>query len=204
MATREQAVFEFEAIREMVKDKNMRLAAQWEEDWKALIAIIMSAVTRDEVTIEVCEKLFEKYPSLETLGKAETSDVEKIIMPVNFYINKTKYIIETSRILSGKKIPDNVEDLIKLPGVGRKVANVYLVQVYGADAIGVDTHVARISYKLDWTKSKNPTIIERDLEKLFPREYWGKINDVLVRFGKSYGLNRGREDEILAEISKTL
>ena len=97
----------------------------------------------------------------------------------------------------GGKIPDKLIGLIEFPGVGRKVANVYLSEAHKADAIGVDTHVARISYKLGWTKFLNPNKIEKDLEKLFPRKYWKGINETLVRFGKSYGLSRKKEDVIL-------
>ena len=200
MVTRKDAIQQFKAIERMIKDNNMRLAAQWSEDWKALIATIMSAVTRDEVTIVVCERLFRKYPSMKALGRAKLGDVEKIIRPVNFYRNKSRNVIATAKILSGKKIPDSVSELIKLPGVGRKVANVYLAEIHKASAIGVDTHVARISYKLGWTNSKNPHVIEKDLERLFPRSYWVKINETLVRFGKSYGTSRRREDDILRGI----
>jgi len=195
-----KAVSQFKSLKKMVKDKNMRLAAEWDEDWKVLIATILSAVTRDEVTIPVCEELFRKYSSMEKLSRARLSAVEKIIKRVNFHKNKSKNIIATAKILKNKKIPEKVSELITLPGVGRKVANVYLAEAHDAHAIGVDTHVARISYKLGWTASKNPAKIEKDLEILFPKRYWREINDVLVRFGKSYSLSRRREDEILAEL----
>ena len=192
-----KALKQFKSLKKMVSDKNMRLAAEWEADWKILIATILSAVTRDEVTIPVCEELFEKYPSMEKLSRARLSVVENIIKRVNFYKNKSKNIIATATILKNKKIPTKVSELVKLPGVGRKVANVYLAEAHNAHAIGVDTHVARISYKLGWTNSKKPERIEKDLEALFPKKYWREINDTLVRFGKSYGLSRRREDEIL-------
>lgn len=190
------------AIKRLTPMVDMRLAAEWPKRWKILIATILSAVTRDEVTIPICKKLFKKYPSLEALGKAEISLVEKIIRPVNFYKNKSRNIIATARALTRKRIPNTVDELIKLPGVGRKVANVYLVQAHGADAIGVDTHVARISFKLGWTKSKNPEKVEKDLEKLFPRKYWGEINEILVRFGKIVGTSRRREDAVLETLIK--
>jgi len=195
-----KAVLQFKSLQKLVRDKNMRLAAEWDTDWKILIATILSAVTRDEVTIPVCEELFKKYPSMERLSRARLSTVENLIKRVNFHKNKSKNIIATARILKNKKIPEKVSELITLPGVGRKVANVYLAEAHDAHAIGVDTHVARISYKLGWTASKNPAKIEKDLEALFPKKYWREINDTLVRFGKSYGLSRRREDEILAEL----
>lgn len=204
MVIRKEAVRNLTSLKKLVKNDTTRLAAQWTEDWKALIATILSAVTRDEVTIVICEKLFKKYPSMESLGRARISSIEKIIRPVNFYKNKSKNITSTAKMLSGKKIPKTISELIKLPGVGRKVANVYLAEIHKMDTIGVDTHVKRISYKLGWTKSKNPHIIEKDLEKLFPKKYWRKINETLVRFGKSHGRSRRKEDEILENLINSI
>ena len=87
---------------------------------------------------------------------------------------------------------------MELPGVGRKVANVYLVEAHNAPAIGVDTHVERISQKLGWTKNKVPGKIEKDLEKLFPKKYWNSINYIVVSFGQLFGTSRKKEDEILS------
>ena len=184
----------------------LRLAAEWEEDWKILIATILSSQTRDELTIDICEKyLFKKYKSLRQLANGKLSEIRKIIRPINYYKTKAKNIKETARILieeHKEKIPNNIDELLKLPGVGRKVANVYLVAAENADAIGVDTHVNRISNKLGWTKNKNPHKIEKDLEKLFPRKYWNSINWILVRFGRTYWTKKRNEDEILERIKK--
>ena len=192
-----KAVYQLQKIKSLTPNTPLRLAAEWPKKWQILIATILSAQTRDEVTILVCEDLFKKYQGMKRLARAKPSDVEKIIRPVNYHKTKAKRIIETSKILQNKSIPKTLEELIKLPGVGRKVANVYLAEAHKADAIGVDTHVARISQKLGWTKNKDPHKIEKDLEKLFPREYWGKINDTLVRFGKTVGTSRAREDEVI-------
>jgi len=194
---RKKAVAQLRKIKKLTPKVEMRLAAEWEEEWKSLIATIMSAVTRDEVTIPVCEKLFETYSSIKKLGNAKQKDVEKMIQRVNFYKNKARNIIATAKLLSNMPIPTTVSELVKLPGVGRKVANVYLAEMHKKDVIGVDTHVARISQKLGWTKNKDPNKIEKDLETLFPKKYWGSINDTLVRFGKTVGTSRRREDEIL-------
>lgn len=193
-----KAVRQLKEIQKLVRGSEMRLAASgWDEDWKILISTILSAVTRDEVTVEVCEKLFRRYNSLESLGRARVSTIEKIIRRVNFYKTKSLNVLATARELVGKKIPDSVSELIKLPGVGRKVANVYLAEAHKKDVIGVDTHVARISFKLGWTSSKNSYRIEKDLEKLFPKKYWRSINETLVLFGRSFGRSRRREDLIL-------
>lgn len=180
-----------------------RLAAQgWKKDWQTLIAIILSAQTRDTKTIEVCEKLFKKYSTPKKLGEASQEDIKKEIHSINYHKTKAKHIKETAKILSKIKIPERLEELIKLPGVGRKTANVFLVEAKNAPAIGVDTHVSRLAIKLNWTDKKfeDKHGIEKDLENLFPRKYWNSINYILVSFGQTYGRSRKLEDENLKEI----
>ena len=207
MATREQAITqlnELEKFSERAKHRGMRLAAEdWASDFQTLIAIILSARTLDETTIKVCKKLFEKYPTPEALAKAPREDIERIITPVNFYQNKSGYIINCAKNLLEKYnglVPHNLEKLVVLPGVGRKTANVFLSE-NGQDAIGVDTHVNYISRNLGWTQSSKPEKIEKDLKKLFPKELWSKINQTLVRFGKTY-TRRTEKDKILEDIKK--
>jgi len=183
--------------------REMRLAAQeWKSPFQILISTILSARTRDETTIPVAEKLFKKYPNARKLSMAKISDVEKIIKPVNFYRNKAKNIVECSRqiIELHGKIPLEIDELIKLRGVGRKTANVFLSEV-GKPGIGVDTHVAYIAQKLGWTKHKNPHKIEKDLKKLFPKKYWSRINETLVRFGKTH-TSRKNKNKLLEEIGR--
>lgn len=183
-------------------DDNLRLAAEWKEKWKVLISTILSSQTKDETTIKVSEILYKKYPTLKKFAAANLREVRKIIKPINYYKTKSKNIFKTSKIIFKKGIPETIEGLLELPGVGRKVANVYLAEALKADAIGVDTHVARLSRKLNWTKEKNPHKIEKDLEKLFPKKFWNSINYILVRFGRNY---RKTEDEIIKKIKyKTL
>ncbi len=183
---------------------SMRLAAEeWSNKFQTLISIILSARTRDEVTIEICKILFEKYGDAKKLSGAKVEDVEKIIKPINFYRNKSKNIINCAKVLVeeyNSKVPESIDELVKLPGVGRKTANVFLAEG-GGNNIGVDTHVSYISQKLDWTKNKNPHKIEKDLESLFPKEYWKKINSVLVRFGKKH-TSRLEKNRMLEEIKK--
>ena len=196
------------AIRQLTalsKDiKTMRLAAEsWKTPFQTLISTIMSARTRDEVTIPVASKLFKIYPSPNKLATAKLKDIESIIKPVNFYKNKSKNIIQCAKTivtLHGGKVPSAIDELIKLPGVGRKTANVFLSE-YGKSAIGVDTHLSHISQKLGWTKNKHPDKIERDLQSLFPKRYWGRVNPTAVRFGKTHN-NRKKKDELLAQIKK--
>ena len=186
------------------RGKMMRLAAEeWASDFQILVSTILSARTRDEVTIVVAEKLFKKYPTAQTLSKAKTSDVEKLIKPVNFYRNKTKNIINCAKELVekfGGAVPHDMDQLIQLSGVGRKTANVFLVE-QGKHALPVDTHVFYISKKLGWAKSGHPHKVEEELRKLFPKKYWNKINSTLVRFGKTH-TSRKEKDELLSEIRK--
>jgi len=192
------------AIKQLNKIKNLakeiRLAADsWEEDWKTLIAILLSARTRDKVTIPVAENLFNKYGSLEKLAMANYHDVKRIINSVNYSNVKARKVIGCAKMLLSLyngRVPNDFNKLVELPGIGRKSANVFLAEK-GYDRIGVDTHVAQISRKLGWTKHKNPALIERDLERLFPRKMWREINWILVRFGQSY--TNKREKNLLLE-----
>jgi len=170
--------------------KTMRLAAEsWESDFQILISTIMSARTRDEVTIPTAERLFSKYPDAKSLSKANINAVKKLIRPANFYNNKSKNII-----------PRDINELLKLPGVGRKTANVFLVE-HGHDALPVDTHVFYLSKKLKWAKDKNPHKVEKELKTLFPTKYWNKINVTLVRFGKTH-TSRKQKDALLTKIRR--
>ena len=194
------AVRQLRALGKLTEGREIRLAAEWDEPWQVLIATILSSQNRDVRTIEICNILFRKYDSVEKLARARLHSIEKVIRSINYYKTKARHIREAARIVvKDGFIGESVEELMRLPGVGRKVANVYLVQVHGAAAIGVDTHVARISQKLGWSKNKNPHKIEKDLEALFPKRYWNSINYIVVRFGQSVR-SRKREDEILKDL----
>ena len=158
------------------------------DPFKVLISTILSARAKDDVTEVIAEKLFEKYPTAEKLANANKKDVIKIIRRIGFYNAKSKNIINAAKMLLEKfdgKVPDKLEQLIDLPGVGRKVANCVLVYAYKQDAIPVDTHVHRISNRLGWVKTKKPEETEIKLEKLVPRKHWQMINDTFVTHGKT-------------------
>ena len=182
--------------------KSMRLAAEgWDEDWKTLISILLSARTRDEVTIAVSQKLVDRYPNLEALSKANLSEIENIIKSINFYKNKSKSVLGCAKALFEEhkcKVPNTIDELIKLPGVGRKTANVYIAETGGL-GIGIDTHLSYCSQKLGWTKNKDPHKIEEDLKRLFPKQYWNSVNPIAVRFGKTY-MGKKKKDELLERI----
>jgi endonuclease-3 len=165
-----------------------RLAAEeWKYDWQTLICTMMSAQSRDETTIKIAEKLFRKYNTLKKLADAKYKDVLKIFKSLNYNKTKAKHTIMAANMILrdfNGKVPSNIHDLLKIPGVGRKVANVTLSEVHGKSVIGVDTHIHRISNVLGLVKTKTPEQTERELMKIAPRKYWGQINRVFVMWGQ--------------------
>ncbi len=153
-----------------------------------LIATIISQRTKDEVTYEVANKLFAKYPRPKDLKNADEMEIAHLIYPAGFYKQKAKKIKEVARIIDekyGGKVPDNLNELLKLPGVGRKTANIVLSRGFGKYAIAVDTHVHRISNRLGWVHTKTPEETEKELMKILPKKYWLEINTLLVMFGRT-------------------
>ncbi len=200
MITQSQALKQIRYLQKL-NPKDLRLAGEsWPTEWQTLIAIMLSAQTRDVKTIEVVTPLFKKYPTPQKLGKEKLDKIEQEIKSINYYKTKAKHIKETSQILSKIKMPETIDKLIELPGVGRKTANVFLSETGKAPAIGVDTHVFRISHKLGWVESKNRDKVEEELKQLFSKKYWNKINTTLVKFGQTFGRSSKQEDEILAKI----
>ena len=197
---RERALKQLKLLKKHGRD--MRLAAEtWDQPWKTLIATILSARTRDEMTIPVATSLFMIYRTVQQLGNARLSDVMKIIRPLNFYKTKSRNIIQCAKQLAQEHHfipPHDAKQLMELAGVGGKTAHVFLSEM-GKDALGVDTHVAYISRSLRWTAHTNPDKIQLDLEALFPRSQWCHVNPVLVRFGKTH-TSRKKKDALLKEI----
>ena len=153
-----------------------------------LIGTILSARTRDENTSAVVRKLFTRYKSARSLAQAKLSDVEKIIKSTGFYHVKAKRIIEVASLIDSRysgKVPDTLEELLKLPGVGRKTANCVLVYAFEKPAIPVDTHVHRISNRLGLVQTKTPEETEFELMKKIPKKYWLRINDTFVMYGQN-------------------
>ncbi len=153
-----------------------------------LIGTILSARTRDESTSAVVRELFSKYKTARSLARAKLSDVEKIIKRTGFYHVKAKRIIEVASIIDSKYsglVPKTMEELISLPGVGRKTANCVLVYAFDEPAIPVDTHVHRISNRLGLVKTKIPEETEVELMKKIPKKYWIRINDTFVMYGQN-------------------
>jgi len=157
--------------------------------FQILILTILSAQTTDRTVNSIRERLFSRYPDPQSLASAEQRDVEEIIKSTGFYHAKAANIIKSSRILvkefSGE-VPQTMAELLRLPGVGRKTANIVLNHAFGINTgIAVDTHVRRLSQRLGLTRKRDPSEIEQDLIRLYPEECWGNINFLLISHGRA-------------------
>jgi endonuclease-3 len=154
-----------------------------------MVAAILSAQVRDEVVNATTPKIFAKYKTAKDYAKADLREFTNEISSVTFAGMKAKNIIETCKILVEKhngKVPETMEDLTSLPGIGRKTANTILINAFNkVEGIPVDTHVIRISFRLGWTKSKKPEEIEQDLMKVVPKEDWKKISYLIKAHGRT-------------------
>jgi len=161
---------------------------QWGNNWELLVAIMLSAQCTDKRVNEVTKDLFKKYRTLSDYAEADPRAFEKDIHSSGFYRNKTKNILAAARIILdvyGGKVPRTMEDLLGLPGVARKTANVFLGNAYGIyEGIAVDTHVKRLARKFDLTDHTNPDKIEQDLMRLIPKKEWPFVNHSMVLYGR--------------------
>ena len=159
-----------------------------ETTWQLLIAVILSAQCTDERVNIVTKDLFVKYDSLEKFATANQAELENDIRSIGFFRMKAKNIISCARVLIEKHngvVPDTLEELTALAGVGRKTANVILGNIYNKPSIVVDTHVKRISKKLGFTKEEDPEKIEYDLMKVLPKDHWILYNIQIITHGRS-------------------
>jgi len=159
-----------------------------ETPWQLLIAVIMSAQCTDARVNIVTERLFKKYDSLKAFAEASLKELEKDIHSTGFYHMKAKNIIACCRDLVEKyqgRVPETIEELTSLAGVGRKTANVIRGNIYNEPSIVVDTHVKRISRKLGLTKETAPEKIEYDLMKVLPRDHWILWNIHIITLGRT-------------------
>lgn len=162
--------------------------AEDENPLSILIGTVLSARTRDENTSAVVRKLFSKYKTASQLARAKVPDVERIVKSTGFYRVKARNIIKIASIIDSKysgRVPQTLEKLIELPGVGRKTANCVLVYAFDKPAIPVDTHVHRISNRLGLVKTKTPEETEMELMKKIPKDHWLRINDTFVMYGQN-------------------
>jgi endonuclease-3 len=164
------------------------VARQHSDPFRVLAATMISLRTKDAVTSAASERLFSAAATPKALASLPEKKIEKLIYPAGFYHTKARSLRLTARALVREhagKVPRTMEELLALPGVGRKTANLVLNLGYGIAGICVDTHVHRISNRTGWVKTKDPTGTERALMEVLPRRYWISVNELLVRFGQT-------------------
>jgi endonuclease-3 len=159
------------------------------DPYKTLISTLLSSRTKDEVTLLSSKKLFRSADDIYKLNSLTRKRIEKLIYPVGFYKTKSSHLKKLSRMVIEKYdsiIPKTREELMDLPGVGRKTANLVLNRAYNIPAIAVDTHVHRISNLLGWVNTKVPEQTEIELNKILPKKYWSDINRLFVSIGRQF------------------
>ncbi len=181
----------FKILSEEFKNHNTPIVdliqIQTKDPFKVLIATILSARTGDRTTANACKNLFLKVNKYKDLEKLDVKEIEKLIYPVGFYHTKAIHLKELPKILEkefGGVVPSTIDELLKLPGVGRKTANLVVAVAFDKPAICVDTHVHKIMNRLGYIKTKTPLETEMKLRKILPEKYWTTINSILVAHGQ--------------------
>jgi len=165
-----------------------RIALRYSNPLELLVATMLSAQCTDEKVNQVTVSLFRKYRTPEDYASADLETLERDIRPTGFYRNKAKNLKKACQMLVdefGSEVPKTMEELMKLPGVARKTANIVLSNAYGViEGIAVDTHVRRVAYRLGLTENKNPAKMEKALMEIVPREKWVRFTDLLIFHGR--------------------
>lgn len=165
-------------------------ALNYTTPWEFLVAVILSAQCTDVRVNIVTEKLFKKYKTIESYAQADITEFEQDIKSTGFYKNKAKNIVATAKIIHNNyndTIPQTMEQMLELPGVARKTANVVLGNVYGVvEGIAVDTHVRRLSNLYGLTHEENPEKIEKELTQIIPKDEWVKFTLRMIDYGRKY------------------
>lgn len=158
------------------------------EPWQLLVAIMLSAQSTDKQVDEAIPALFDHFRTAASVAEAELTEIEGYIKSVGLYKNKARNMKKCcTQIVEeyGGQVPQTIEGLLTLAGVGRKTATLFLADAYGIPGVTVDTHVFRISKRLGWAKGKNPVEVEQELMRLLPKEHWNRINFQLIYHGRS-------------------
>jgi len=165
-----------------------RIALKYKDPFQLLVAVILSAQCTDVRVNMITPALFERFPGPREMAEADINEIEELVKSCGFFRNKAKNIKAASKMIVerfGGRVPDNMEDILRLPGVARKTANVVLFNAYGViEGIAVDTHVKRLAKRLGLTKETDPVKIERDLMKKIPKRLWGRITYLLIDHGR--------------------
>lgn len=172
-------------LEEMYTDTSTALI--FSNPFELLIATILSAQSTDEQVNKVTTKLFQIFPTAQDIAKVEPHELAIHIKSIGLYKNKSKNIVEACRMIISKhngQVPETIEELVELPGVGRKTANVVLSNVFGKPAIAVDTHVFRVANRLGLAKARDVLKTELDLQKIIPREKWSQAHHWLIWHGR--------------------
>lgn len=187
MERREVAKILLEEIEKIYPNAETELK-NWDTPFQFLVCIMLSAQTTDRQVNKVTGELFKKYPSAKEISHAKVGDLENFVGSVNYFRTKARHLKELGEIVYreyGGDPPKKLEELLDLPGVGYKTANVFLNDLYKSNqGIAVDTHVARVAKSYGLTKEDNPDKIAKDLEKLYPKDDWYKVNGVFVLYGR--------------------
>ena len=173
----------FTRVRTPVVDQ---IQIQTKDPFKVLVTTILSARTKDETTSQAAKKLFEKVKNIDDLEKISAEELDSIIHQVGFHNAKTKYLKQLPSVLKekfGGKIPSEIDELLQLPGVGRKTANLVRAIAFSLPAICVDVHVHRICNRWGYVQTKTPYETEMELRKILPERYWLTFNSYVVAFG---------------------
>jgi endonuclease-3 len=157
--------------------------------FEVLVLTILSAQTTDTSVDRVRPALFARFPTVESLASATLAEVESIVHPTGFYHTKARHIIAATGVLInrfGGAVPDRMEDLLTIPGVGRKTANIVLSHAFGRnEGVAIDTHAFRLARRIGFSDGTTPDKVEQDLIALFPREVWGQLTDLLIAHGRA-------------------
>jgi endonuclease-3 len=162
-------------------------ALDYESPYQLLVVTVLSAQTTDENVNKVAPILFERYPEAVDMAEADPEEVEKIVYSTGFYRQKTMSIIKLAQGIEemfGGQVPMEMDELVKLPGVGRKTASVLLAEAWDVPAIAVDTHVRRVTRRLGLTVQTDPVKIESDLKSVFPKSEWAGVSMRIIQFGR--------------------
>lgn len=167
-----------------------KIFLNYSNNWELLVSVILSAQCTDKKVNDVTQKLFKKYKMLEDYINADLTEFEKDIYSTGFYRAKAKNILASAKIIKERykgKVPNTMEELLTLPGVARKTANIVLGNAFGVvEGIAVDTHVKRLAQKLGLTKEANPDNIEKDLMATLPQNEWFNFTYRLIDYGRKY------------------
>ena len=185
-----RAVRELEAIRALIAPLSPPVyafeASIRSTPFRILVSVLLSARTQDPVTEKAAGRLFAAADTPRKMARLPEAKIARLIYPVGFYRTKARHILGICRALErNPEFPSTLEELLELPGIGRKSANLVLALAFSRPAIAVDTHVFRISRRLGWAQGGTPAEVEKELETLFTRRRWNEVNQVLVGFGQT-------------------